>query len=224
MTDQTVTDHLDPVRRDLLAAALTHVPFDGWSEVSLRKAAEDCGVDIGQAHLAFPRITDLVCAFIQMADQAMLANLETQDLPSMRVRERIAAAVQARIEAVMQYREAERRAVAFMALPGNAVEGLKSLQNTVDLMWRAAGDTSTDFNFYTKRFILAGVYTSTLLYWLSDVSEDYAETWSFLDRRIDDVMKIEKCKAEFREKSEGAPSPLRTLSRMRYDNRYRMKP
>src|SRR4029077_14179482 len=95
-------------------------------------------------------------------------------------------------------REAARRALALLALPLNAGLGLKLLYRTVDAMWYAAGDTSADFNFYTKRAILAGVYSSTLLYWLNDRAEGSEATWSFLDRRIDDVMKFEKFKDRVR--------------------------
>ena len=116
----------------------------------------------------------------------------------MRIRDRIATAVRTRLDLLAPHKEAVRRAVAFEALPGNAPRALKAVYHTVDAMWHAAGDTATDWNFYTKRALLAGVYTSTVLIWLGDQSEDCAETWAFLDRRIEDVMRIEKAKAKVR--------------------------
>ena len=75
------------------------------------------------------------------------------------------------------------------------------LYRTVDAIWYAAGDTSADFNFYTKRATLAGVFSSTLFYWLNDRSEGNEATWAFLDRRIDDVMRFEKFKGQFAKKA-----------------------
>jgi ubiquinone biosynthesis protein COQ9 len=224
MTDGA-PDPLDGLRRDLLAAALVHVPFDGWSAISLDKAARDVGVDEGRARIAFPRgAVDLLDFFARDADDRMLARLEAMDLAAMRLRERIAAAVRARIEAVSAHREAERRALSFLALPQNAPLGARLLGRTVDLMWRAAGDVSTDFSFYTKRASLAAVHGATLLFWVADTSEGDADTWAFLERRIDDVMAVEKAKARLRERLREAPSPVALLARLRYPATTRMKP
>ncbi|MDP7393361.1 MAG: COQ9 family protein, partial [Alphaproteobacteria bacterium] len=126
------------------------------------------------------------------ADAAAYDALAIQELASMRVRERVAAATRARIEIVAEDREAVRRAVSMFALPGNAALGARLLYGSVDTIWRAAGDRSTDWNFYSKRGLLAGVFGSTVLFWLQDNSEDFTETWAFLDRRIADVMKVPK--------------------------------
>ena len=104
--------------------------------------------------------------------------------------DRVATAVRVRLEALGPHREAVSRGLAFLALPHNAALGTRCLYRTVDAIWYAAGDTATDYNFYTKRLLLAGVYTSTLLFWLNDRSEGYAQTWAFLDRRIGEVMRI----------------------------------
>ena len=231
MTDQTNTpadetrdDHLAPIRAQLLKAALAHVPFDGWSESTLKRAAQDTDIDEGLAELAFPSVLSLVEFFIGDADCHMMEALGAMDLSSMKVRERIRTAVKTRLEVVAPHKEAEARAVHYMGLPWNAPTALKHAWNTADLMWRAAGDTSTDYNYYTKRLILSGVYTSTLLVWLQDHSEDSQETWAFLDRRIDDVMQFEKIKSRVLGKREDRPSLLRALSRLRYGDRGRMKP
>ncbi len=224
MTD-TPTDSLDPLRRDLLAAALTHIPFDGWSEISLHKAARDIGASRGAADMAFPGgARDLLDCFARDADARMLARAGEQAIGAMRMRDRIRAVVKARLESVAGHKEAERRAIGFLALPQNAALGVRLVQRTVDLMWRAAGDTSTDFAFYTKRATLAGVYSATLLCWMADSSEDGADTWGFLDRRIDNVMEFEKAKARFRERIKDTPSLASLLSRLRYPGETRMKP
>ena len=83
-------------------------------------------------------------------------------------------------------------------------------------MWRLAGDTATDYNHYTKRLTLSAVYTSTLLAWLDDDSEGFADTAAFLDRRLDDVMRFEKWKGEWRGNAIRRPSLARFLGRLRY--------
>jgi len=205
------------VKRAILDAMLAHVPFDGWTEKSLRAAARDTGRDAAEVRLLFPQgVRDALVFFMEEADQAMLQAAEAMDLPAMKIRERIAALVKARIMALEPNREAARRASLILGLPGYQDLALSSLYRTVDLIWQAAGDTSTDWNFYTKRLILSGVYTSTLLYWLGDHSEDYADTWDFLDRRIEDVMRFEKTKAEIRKSVENLPSVTRFLGRLRH--------
>jgi ubiquinone biosynthesis protein COQ9 len=230
MNDTENTDHLAEIRQKLLVSAVEHVPFDGWSHTSLRRAAKENDVSEGMAELAFPSIRDLVVYYIDQIDTDMVTALSAHKMTDMRIRDRITLAVQARIEALLPYREAERRALAYMVLPQNAVTSARCLSGTIDLMWRTIGDTSTDFNFYTKRATLAGVYSATLLYWMSDLSEGFEDTWAFLGRRIDDVMKIEKAKAKMRGSpgdgdSDGErPSIFSLLAKLRYGTENRMKP
>lgn len=221
----TPADALDPIRRDLLAAALTHIPFDGWSGISLNKAARDIHVDAGTAGMAFPGGgTDLLDFFARDADFRMLARVAELGIGDMRMRDRIRTVVKTRIDVIADHKEAERRALSLVALPQHAVLGLKALSRTVDLMWRAAGDTSTDFSFYTKRATLAAVYSATVIHWIGDTSEDDADTWAFLDRRIENVMAVETAKQKVREKLKDAPSLAALLSRLRYPGETRMKP
>ena len=183
------------IRRRYLPALLRHVSFDGWSRRALKHAAKDLGEDFELVRRAFPRgAAGMVGAFIKSADEDMVEALAKQDLETLRIRERIALAIRLRIEAVAPHREAVRRAVAVHALPFNAPRALRSLYGTVDAIWTGIGDTSTDFNFYTKRALLAGVYSSTLLYWLDDYSDGFTDTWAFLERRIEDVMRIQKAR------------------------------
>ncbi|MCC7260315.1 MAG: COQ9 family protein [Alphaproteobacteria bacterium] len=191
---------LEAEKDAILQQALRHVPFDGWGDAVLARAVADAGFDPVMAYRAFPDgVGALVDHFCATADHAMLAALEADNLMAMRIRDRIATAVRRRIEYYAPHREAVRRMLAFYALPSHAGRGMKRLYSTVNEMWYAAGDTATDFNFYSKRALLAGVYSSTLLFWLGDESEGYAATWEFLDRRIDNVMQIQKFKGKAKE-------------------------
>lgn len=178
-------------RHSLLDAALRHVPFDGWTWTAIDAGARDLSLAPGEAQRLFPGgPAELIRAFSAEGDRRMLETLEGLDLGTMKVREKVAAGVRARLEAVAAHREAVRSGLAFFALPQHAALGLNCLYRTVDAIWYAAGDRATDYNFYTKRALLAGVYSSTLLFWLNDKSEDFAATWAFLDRRIAEVMKV----------------------------------
>ena len=200
----------------ILEAALIEADFDGFSLEALRRAADKAGVSRDMQRLAFPRgVMDLVAYYSQSADQALLQRLKAHDLSSLKVREKIALAVRLRIEVLAAHKPAARRAVQFLTLPQFAPEGLRNLYRTVDAIWRAIGDTSTDFNFYTKRALLAGVYTSTLMRWFEDQGEDCRLTWEFLNARIENVMQIEKAKAAAKRALDKMPSPLSVLNKVR---------
>jgi ubiquinone biosynthesis protein COQ9 len=178
-------------RDRLLEAALVHVPFDGWSRRSLFAGARDLGVEPGLARRLFARGgDDLLAQLERWADRRMLARIDADALAAMRIRERIGSLVRARLEALAPHREAMRRAVAARLLPSNAMAGCTSLWRTVDLMWSVAGDKAEDYNYYSKRSLLAAVWTSTFLFWLEDRSDGFRDSWAFLDRRIGDVMQI----------------------------------
>ncbi|MFZ4541997.1 MAG: COQ9 family protein [Rickettsiales bacterium] len=185
----------------ILDAALPAIVFDGWTMATLEKAAESIGLTAFDAKRAFPNgAADAVARFSARADEQMLASLTADhDLSKMKIRERIATCVLVRLGQNTPHREAVRRALGFYALPWNALAGLSALYATVDAMWRAAGDTSTDYNFYTKRALLSAVFTSTVRVWLDDTSEDLADTEAFLRRRVENVMEIEKAKAKLRD-------------------------
>lgn len=188
------------LKQAVLMAALADAPFDGFSDAMLARAAEKTGADeIAHARLFPQGALSLVEAFSDWADCEMVSLLETMDLAKKKIRERISAAVLARLEVLAPHKEAARRAGAWLTLPPHAPLGAALLYRTVDAMWRAAGDTSTDFNFYSKRAILAGVYSATLMRWFNDDSADEAPTHAFLARRIDDVMKFEKLKGQVKE-------------------------
>lgn len=196
----TMTHNADRI----LDAALPVIAFDGWTPGVLEHAAVEAGLTAFDVKRTFPRgVIDAVNHFTARATAQMLAVLPA-DYASLKIRERIAVAVMARLRGQLPHREAVRRAVAVYAMPWHAGDALRASYATVDAIWRAAGDTSTDYNFYTKRMILAKVYAATLTVWLGDTSEDLADTEAFLRRRIDNVMQFEKFKA----KAEGAIGSL----------------
>lgn len=189
----------DDIAGRLLDAALNHVAFDGWSETTFRAAVTDADIDPVVARGLYPRgAVDMAVAFHKRGDDAMLTRLQELDDDGLRYRDKVTRAVRTRIEAVKD-REAVRRGTTLFALPIYAPDGAKLIWCTADRIWRALGDTARDFNWYSKRATLSGVYSSTVLYWLGDDSPDHHATWEFLDRRIEDVMRIEKTKAKMRD-------------------------
>lgn len=208
-------DHLLAQKRALLAALLIHVPFDGWTSKALAQAAKDCGYDAGLVARTFPDgAVEALDFWVAETDAAMLHALESRDLMAMKIRERVKTAVLTRLELVAPYREAVRRALTLEALPQHGPRALRQLYRTVDAIWYAAGDTATDFNFYTKRMLLAGVYAATLMHWLDDKSEGFASTAAFLDRRLGDVMRIQQAKGKLAKLFDRLPNPLRGLRRV----------
>ena len=188
----------DPLKAQLLDAALGHVPFDGWSDRSLAAAATDAGIAAGLARSLYPRGgVDLALAYHRRGDAAMVEQLAQADLARLRFRDRIARAIQIRLE--LADRELVRRGSTLFSLPHHAADGAKAVWGTADAIWTALGDSSDDLNWYTKRATLSAVYGATVLFWLGDDSSGHQATWDFLDRRIDQVMQVEKLKASFRE-------------------------
>lgn len=203
-------EYLMKERAAILVATLPHVPFDGWSVRTIRTGAKEAGFDESMGALAFPGgVADIIDFWSQMSDAAMLVAYEEASSTDMRFRDRITFLVRARIEVVAEHREAVRRALTHVSRPSKAAKGIRGLYRTVDDMWYAAGDRATDFSFYTKRGTLAGVYSTTLLFWLDDRSEDSAETWAFLDRRIADVMRIPQKRASLKNFGKYVPDPKR---------------
>ncbi len=212
-------DALATVRDAVLEAALPHVAFDGWTDRTLARAVEDADVNPGLARLAFPRGgVDLALAFHHARDAALARALESEELMGLRFRDRIAHAVALRLELVAGEREAVRRATALFALPNHAADGARAIWHTADVIWTALGDTSRDYNWYTKRTTLSAVLSSSLLYWLGDLSPDMQATRDFIHRRIDNVMQIEEVKARLRGNPLSAAMlkvPQRLLDRVR---------
>ena len=209
-------DHLDDVRRAVCDEALPRVETLGWSDALLAQSGQAAGVEAAMLRLAFPDgARDVLQYASQEQDLALIRILQNTDLQDMKIRDRITFAVRTRIENMSDHKASVRRTLAFLSLPQNASLGAKLLYGTLDSIWHGIGDTSTDFNFYTKRATLAGVYSSTLLFWLGDDSADCAETWAFLDRRIAGVMQFEKFKGQMRKATANLPSFEQVLSMTR---------
>ena len=211
----------DPTLAEIRAALAPFVPrhagFDGWTEQALVQAAGEVTVDAGVARLAFPGgAMDMIDAWFAHVDREMAAACPPEALAAMKIRTRITALVAARLAAVAPEREALRRAIAVLALPSNAARAARLGWRAADAMWRLAGDAATDFNHYTKRLTLSGVYAATLLALLDDASPDFVDTRAFLDRRIAEVMRFEQWKARLRPDADAHFNVARFLGRLRY--------
>lgn len=205
--------------RDRIALAVgENAVFDGWTRAAVDSAAAQLKVDPAQARLAFPKDpAGMVDAYIQAVDREMEKRLPPEKRAGMKIRAKIRTLVWTRLQIMGGAREAVRTALSILAMPQNVPLGLRIGWRSADLMWRMAGDTSTDFNHYTKRMTLGAVYASTLLAWLDDDSDGWSETGAFLDRRIDNVMQFEKWKAQWRGRESFSVS--RFLGRLRYPPR-----
>jgi len=211
---------LERLRRQLALAVGENSVFDGWTRAAVDSAATQLGIDPVQARLAMPKSqTGLIDLYLQEVDRALEGWFTPKRLEGLKIREMIRALIWRRLEIMGPAREAVRRGLAILAMPQNVPLALRISWRTADLMWRIAGDTSTDFNHYTKRMTLGAVYGSTLLVWLDDQSEGWQETSAFLDRRIDDVMRFEKWKAGWRGSADRRLSLSRFLGRLRYPPR-----
>lgn len=181
----------------ILQAALPHVAFDGWSAATLAAAITDSGEDPGLAHALFPRGgIDLAVAYHRAGDAAMAEALAARDLSALRFRDRVALAIRLRLE--LADKEAVRRGSTLFALPQHAAEGTRLIWATADAIWTALGDSSRDVNWYSKRASLCAVHAAAVLFWLGDISDDHAATREFVDRRIDNILQVEKLKAGLR--------------------------
>jgi ubiquinone biosynthesis protein COQ9 len=211
---------LERLRRSLALAVGENAVFDGWTRAAVDSAAARLGIDPVQARLAMPKGQAVfIDCYLSEVDRALEAWFTPERLAGLKIREKIRALIWRRLEIMGSAREAVRRSLAILAMPQNLARAVRNSWRSADLMWRIAGDTSTDFNHYTKRMTLGAVYASTLLAWLDDDSEGWRDTAAFLDRRIDDVMKFEKWKAEWRGSSERRLSLSRFLGRLRYPPR-----
>jgi ubiquinone biosynthesis protein COQ9 len=194
-----------------------HAVFDGWSDEALAMAAAQLGVPAPRARLAFPGgAPDMIDGWFDAIDRATARHFPLQKIEGMKIRQRIRDLVLYRLEVANPHKEALRRALAILAQPQNVPLALRLNWRAVDRMWRIAGDTATDFNHYSKRTILLGVYVSTVLVYLDENGDELSETRAFLDRRIDNVMQFEKVKASWRRSRERTPSLSRFLGRLRY--------
>lgn len=204
-------------RLAILKAMTVRAAFDGWNGAALAGAAREAGVSPAVLAAAFPAgVADVLRAWSAETDRAMNAAMDAPGFKALKIREKVAAAILARLDALRPHKEAARRAAATLALPMHGGLGAKLAWATADRIWRGMNDSSTDFNFYSKRMILTGVWLSTFTRWLADESEDEADTKAFLDARIENVMQIEKGKAKLRNLDLDPAKPVEWLAKLRY--------
>jgi ubiquinone biosynthesis protein COQ9 len=208
---------MSEIQRDtLLIALLPDVPFDGWSRHTLLTAARQLGISAAEAASQFPGgSADMVAEFSRWADRQMLARLDHLDLHDLRTHEKVAAAAMARLEALALYREAVRRALRVLAQPLNALLAARLLYETVDAIWYAIGDESTNFSFYTKRGLLAGIYAMTTLFWLEDRSANFTDTRDFLERRLAEIGALPQWRQSLSLRLDALPNPFRLARALR---------
>lgn len=222
MTPSTATgmredETLDDLRARLVPLIAANAGFDGWTAKAVEMAADQAGIDRDIAALAFKDgPVSMISAWFASVDGAMIERLGPEALAAMKIRARITTLVEARLTLLAPHREALRRAQAILAMPRNISKAAQLGWHAADVMWRAAGDTAVDYNHYTKRATLGTVYAATLLTFVNDESENFAETRAFLARRIEDIMRFEKAKARLRDQSDMHFSPARFLGRLRY--------
>lgn len=208
---------LDELRDALAPLVAANAAFDGWNARAVDAAADTLGVDRPVAQLAFADgPVAMIDAWFASIDAAMTERQPGEKLAAMKIRERITALVEARLEQLAPNREALRRTMALLAMPQNLRRAAELGWRAADAMWRAAGDTATDYNHYTKRAILAGVYAATTTVFVNDESDGWADTRAFLGRRIDGIMRFEKTKARLLGRTSHRPSLSRFLGRLRY--------
>ncbi len=205
------------IRDAILKAALKIAPFEGWTNLTLKRAVRDAGYPEGSGDLYFENgIADLLDYWSDTLNTQTAEHLSRIDLDALKIRERVTQGVLFRLEAIGRHEEAARRASSRLVLPDLASKGVRQIWNAADTIWRAIGDTSTDANFYSKRAILSSVIGTTLPVWLSDQSEDKAAARAFLDARIENVMEFEKLKWRVKGLTKNMPEPAEILGQLRY--------
>ena len=207
------------LKEKFINAVASHAIFRGWSNDSLKEACIDLDLEFRTLETLFPRgVLDVAVAFHRMGDRDMIKALESEDLSNLKMREKISFALKCRLNVIEGDKESVRLCMSFFALPQNFLDGSKLIWGTADKIWNVLGDDSEDYNFYTKRAILSGVYSSVILFWLGDDSEGNTSTWEFLDRRIQNIMQFENLKARIKKKSstyEVLKGPIKLFSRIK---------
>lgn len=207
----------DAAREAILKACLAHAPFEGWTNLTLRKAVAETDLPAGSEGLYFPGgPKDVIRFWSEQCDQKVVAHLDALDLSAMKIRDKVTAGVLARLEATSSHEHAAKRALSRLALPDALGQASAQLWASADTIWCAIGDTSTDGNYYSKRAILSGVIGTSLLSWVGDNTPDKSEARAFLDDRIANVMSFEKAKWVFKKRTEHIPNPAEILGQLRY--------
>lgn len=184
-------------RKKILKQALIDINTYGFNENMLIQVAENCNLSKGALGRLFPEgIYELKEYFFNQTDIEMLKKINQVENKDIRIRDKIYNGVIIRLEIFQKNKDSIKHI--FVSESSSPIKSIKNLWNTADLIWRSAGDTSTDYNHYTKRLLLSWVYLSTLLCWFNDKSKNIQETKLFLNRRIDEVLKFGKTSASIK--------------------------
>ncbi len=211
-------------RKQLLSAMLENVPFDGWSQTSLRAATKAAGLPEGAEELYFPGgPLEVIKFWHHEMNTKVWEDLQALDLDKMRIRDKVTSGVLARLAAIGPHEDAARRALSRLALPDALALGPELLWGSADTIWRAIGDTSLDINYYTKRTTLSAVIGSSLLTWLGDDDPEKKKAREFLDARIENVMQFEGAKWKLKKRLADLPDPLETLGAIRFGGKRRRR-
>lgn len=209
-----MTDHK---RDQILDAALKIAPFEGWTNLTIKRAAREAGLPEGAEGLYFEGgIGDILDHWAARLDAQTIKSIAALNLEEMKIRDRVTQGVLARLQALHAHEEAARRASSRLILPDLAGTGLAQIWRAADVIWTAIGDTSTDANYYSKRTILSTVIGATLPVWLSDSDPEKTKARAFLDARIANVMEFEKLKWRVKSATKDLPNPAEFLGQLRY--------
>ncbi len=187
----------------LLDIFLKNASFNGWNNQTLEKSAQQCGFNKGYLSLLFPnQIKDLTSFFYNKKNDELISLYkEKSNLITAKTTERIIYLIELKFSLYNPIREAIRSLFSYNILPQNLFSAQKALWNICDLIWFLANDKSTDFNYYTKRGLLAYVYSTTMLFWLDDTSPNFEQTKLFIRKQINKVLKVGKTKSEIVERT-----------------------
>ena len=212
-----MSDPSHDIRRAVLGAALPIAAFEGWTLKTLSDACKACDLPAGADALYFPDgPLELISFWASECDAAIETVLSGLDLDAMKIRDKVTAGVIARMEAIGPHTVAAKRASARLSLPDAIGQGPKQIWAAADTIWRAIGDTSTDYNYYSKRTVLSAVLSSSLIAWIGDSDPKKESARAFVDARIENVMQFEKAKWSFRKRTEAWPNPAEILGSLRY--------
>lgn len=181
----------------VLQASLRHVIRLGWSEGAMIAGARDAGLSPAIVG-SFPRKeASLVEFFMDECLQNLIDRIDTgEELQNLAPSERISKLVRMRLEMQAPYISKWPQALSIQAHPSNVATSFKQRAMLLDEIWHAAGDDGSDIDWYVKRTVLGGIYSTTEIYMLTDSSPDFRDTWAFLDNRVKDAFDLKKTMQE----------------------------
>ncbi|XP_050760199.1 LOW QUALITY PROTEIN: ubiquinone biosynthesis protein COQ9, mitochondrial [Gymnogyps californianus] len=187
----------EQLQHRILTAALEFVPEHGWTAEAIAEGAKTLGLSVAAAGMFHSDGSELVLHFVSQCNTKLSELLEQeQKLVQLGEAEKkptdqfLRDAVEARLRMLIPYIEKWPQALSILLLPHNIPASLNLLTSMIDDIWQYAGDQSTDFNWYTRRAVLTGIYNTTELVMMQDSSPDFEDTWRFLENRVADAMNM----------------------------------